>query len=234
MSRARDRSGVSVAAARAPAAAARRRADSFCNESMHGGQGRVISHSDCWRLLKTRVVAVAFLLLAAGAAVQRVALGPSVEQGRVYTHYNNYVIFRDAFTHLRHGQDLYSLYPDEHWDLYKYSPTFAALMAPFAPLPDAVGLVLGNVIGVGLSFRGSRGCRSAPSEPAWPWPGSSRCRCCSRPELAEQRARRGPRAAGRGVARARAGARRAGDRAGLLRQGLRRPGDCVRSYTRRA
>ena len=107
--------------------------------------------------MKTRVVAAAFVLLAAGAAVQRVALGPSVEQGRVYTHYNNYVIFRDAFTHLRHGQDLYSLYPDEHWDLYKYSPTFAALMAPFAPLPDAVGLVFWNVLGAGLLFLGIAG-----------------------------------------------------------------------------
>ncbi len=108
-------------------------------------------------LLKTRVVAVAFVLLAAGAAVQRVALGPSVEQGRVYTHYNNYVIFRDAFMHLRHGQDLYALYPDEHWDLYKYSPTFAVLMAPFAPLPDAVGLVLWDVLGAVLLFLGIAG-----------------------------------------------------------------------------
>ena len=108
-------------------------------------------------LLKTRVVAAAFVLLAAGAAVQRVALGPSVEQGRVYTHYNNYVIFRDAFTHLRHGQDLYALYPDEHWDLYKYSPTFAALMAPFAPLPDTVGLVAWDVLGAGLLFLGIAG-----------------------------------------------------------------------------
>lgn len=105
-------------------------------------------------LLRTQFVAVAFVLLATGAAVQRVALGPSVEQGRVYTHYNNYVIFRDAFTHLREGHDLYALFPDEHWDLYKYSPTFAALMAPFAPLPDAAGLVLWDVLGAALLFAG--------------------------------------------------------------------------------
>jgi hypothetical protein len=103
------------------------------------------------------VVAAAFVLLAAGAAVQRIALGPSVEQGHVYTHYNNYVIFRDAFWHLAHGQDLYILYPDEHWDLYKYSPTFAALMAPFAPLPDAAGLVAWDVTGAALLFLGIAG-----------------------------------------------------------------------------
>jgi hypothetical protein len=108
-------------------------------------------------LLRTRVVAAAFVLLAAGAAVQRVALGPSVEQGRVYTHYNNYVIFRDAFTHLRRGQDLYTPYPDEHWDLYKYSPTFAALMAPFAPLPDLIGLAVWDVLGAALLFLGISG-----------------------------------------------------------------------------
>jgi hypothetical protein len=107
--------------------------------------------------LRTQFVAAAFVLLAAAAAVQRVALGPSVEQGRVYTHYNNYVIFRDAFTHLRRGQDLYARYPDEHWDLYKYSPTFAALMAPFAPLPDAVGLVAWDVLGASLLFLGIAG-----------------------------------------------------------------------------
>jgi hypothetical protein len=108
-------------------------------------------------LLRPRIVAAAFLLLSIGVAVQRVALGPAVENGRVYTHYNNYVVFRAAFGHLRHGQDLYALYPDEHWDLYKYSPTFAALMAPFAPLPDVVGLAVWNVSGAALLFLGVAG-----------------------------------------------------------------------------
>lgn len=48
---------------------------------------------------------------------------------------NNFRIFRAAFQHLVAGQDLYAAYPLEHADLYKYSPTFALLFAPFALLP---------------------------------------------------------------------------------------------------
>ena len=48
---------------------------------------------------------------------------------------NNFRIFRAAFHHLVAGQDLYAAYPGEHTDLYKYSPTFAFLFAPFAMLP---------------------------------------------------------------------------------------------------
>ncbi len=61
-----------------------------------------------------------------------------------YTAYENYVIFRNAFRHLVQGLNPYAPYPAEQWDLYKYSPAFAVLMAPFHLLPDAVGLVLWN------------------------------------------------------------------------------------------
>ena len=64
--------------------------------------------------------------------------------GIEYTRYNNYVIFRQSFAHLVAGRDLYVLYPSEHWDLFKYSPAFALLMAPIAVVPDFAGLVLWN------------------------------------------------------------------------------------------
>ena len=51
-----------------------------------------------------------------------------------------YLIFKQSFFHLIEGKDLFILYPQEHWDLYKYSPTFSLLMAPLAILPDVVGL----------------------------------------------------------------------------------------------
>jgi hypothetical protein len=69
-----------------------------------------------------------------------------------YTHYNNFVIFVDSFLHLIHYQDLYILYPDEHWDLYKYSPTFALLMAPFAYLPTFLGIFLWDLLNVAVLF----------------------------------------------------------------------------------
>ena len=61
-----------------------------------------------------------------------------------YTHYNNYKIFKESFFHLIADKDLYVRYPEEHWDLYKYSPTFALSFAPLAYLPDELGLFLWN------------------------------------------------------------------------------------------
>lgn len=66
--------------------------------------------------------------------------------GLRFTDYNNYVIFRQAHHHLLADQDLYVLYPTEHWDLYKYSPAFALLFAPLAYLPDLPGLMLWNLL----------------------------------------------------------------------------------------
>ena len=60
--------------------------------------------------------------------------------GRYLTQYNNYVIFKSSFGHLLHGSNLYALYPSDHWDLFKYSPTFALFMGLFSWMPDLVGL----------------------------------------------------------------------------------------------
>ena len=68
------------------------------------------------------------------------------DDGLQYTHYNNYVIFKQSFFHLIQSKDLYLLYPSEQWDLFKYSPTFALLMAPFAILPDFAGLSAWNLL----------------------------------------------------------------------------------------
>ncbi|MES2703366.1 MAG: glycosyltransferase family 87 protein [Bacteroidota bacterium] len=65
--------------------------------------------------------------------------------GRQLTEYNNYLIFKHSFFHLLQGSNLYGVYPAEHWDFYKYSPTFALLMAPLAYLPDIVGLTIWNL-----------------------------------------------------------------------------------------
>ena len=66
--------------------------------------------------------------------------------GYWYTHYNNYVIFRQSFFHLLQQQDLYAWYLPEQWDLFKYSPAFALLFGVFAYFPDAVGLTLWNLL----------------------------------------------------------------------------------------
>lgn len=63
-----------------------------------------------------------------------------------YTKYNNYVIFKSSFYHLKEGKDLYALYPQEHWDLYKYTPTFAAFFGVLAVAPDWLGLTAWNLL----------------------------------------------------------------------------------------
>jgi hypothetical protein len=73
-----------------------------------------------------------------------------------YTHYNNYLIFKFSSIHFIHHQDLYSLYLTDHWDLYKYSPTFAMLFGIFAWMPDWAGLFLWNAINGFCLFFGIR------------------------------------------------------------------------------
>ncbi len=86
------------------------------------------------RLLTTAVVL--HVLVAVVATVQRLVVGSQI---------NNFLIFRSSYFHLLRGQDLYAAYPLEHFDLYKYSPTWALLFAPFAVVPIPAGLVLWNL-----------------------------------------------------------------------------------------
>lgn len=76
-----------------------------------------------------RILLGVYLVTAVLVAVQRTVLSRE----------NNFWIFREAFRHLRSGADLYAAYPAAHADLFKYSPTFALLFAPFSVLPPTLG-----------------------------------------------------------------------------------------------
>jgi len=99
-------------------------------------------------------IAVLFLALVIFATLQSVLLTQAHPKPGEwpYTMYNNYVIFRQSFFHLIHGQDLYVAYPDECWDLYKYSPAFALGFGILAYLPDALGLFLWNFLNAAVLF----------------------------------------------------------------------------------
>ena len=97
-------------------------------------------------LLQPRTILWFYVLIAIVASVQLVMVGPHVFAGKTYTDYNNYIIFKQSFFHLLSGKNLYILYPDEQWDLYKYSPTFALAMGLFSHLPDMVGLSIWNLV----------------------------------------------------------------------------------------
>ncbi len=73
------------------------------------------------------------------------ALVITIQRG-VFAFPSDYVIFRASFWNLIAGRDLYVLRLDQAHDLFKYSPTFALLFAPFAVLPFVVGLFCWNVV----------------------------------------------------------------------------------------
>jgi hypothetical protein len=83
-----------------------------------------------------------------GIAIRNLSMpwGDLFADGGFYSHYNNYVIFKQSFYHLIAQKDLYIHYPQEQYDLFKYPPTFALLFAPFSVLPDVVGYPLWTAI----------------------------------------------------------------------------------------
>ncbi|HUR30344.1 MAG TPA: glycosyltransferase family 87 protein, partial [Saprospiraceae bacterium] len=100
-----------------------------------------------WIFHKKFILAL-FLITALVASTQSLFLGQKkyIAGGIEYNTYNNYTIFKRSFYHLANNEDLYFPYPLEHWDLYKYSPTFAFLFGGFALLPDMMGLPLWNIL----------------------------------------------------------------------------------------
>jgi hypothetical protein len=80
------------------------------------------------------------------------AIGAATLQQGVASRNNNFRIFRAASRHLFAGLDLYAAYPAEHFDFYKYSPTFALLFAPFAYVPFAPAMLLWNTLNAGTLY----------------------------------------------------------------------------------
>jgi hypothetical protein len=111
-----------------------------------------------WNSKSLSIVFFAYVLISLVAAAQGLFAHDKVYLPgvRAYTHYNNYVIFKYSFFHLVEGKDIYQLFPDDHWDLYKYSPAFALLFGFLSWLPDAIGLVLWNLINSLCLFAGIR------------------------------------------------------------------------------
>ena len=89
--------------------------------------------SDASRRMRTRMIAVHMI---ASAVI-------TLQQTLGHAQSNNYRIFRESFFHVIQGTDLYAAYQTQ-FDLYKYSPAFALLFAPFAVLPYNAGLLLWN------------------------------------------------------------------------------------------
>lgn len=95
-----------------------------------------------------RFILLVFIALSIGTTVQALLLPPApIKEGlQDYTAYNNYIIFKQSFYHLINGKNLYVAYPEEHWDLFKYSPSFALLFGSLAIMPDSMGLLVWNAL----------------------------------------------------------------------------------------
>lgn len=78
-----------------------------------------------------------YLLVAAAAAISKFLRGPQA--------INNYYLFKYVFFHTVSEQNLYSQYPELYFDSNHYGIFFSILIAPFALLPDWLGIVLWNL-----------------------------------------------------------------------------------------
>lgn len=77
-----------------------------------------------------RTLAGLWLLLGVLAAVMK-----------MHSH-NNFLVFRGSFWHAWQGLPLYAEYPQEYWDINHYGPLFSLVIAPFAVVPEWLGLVM--------------------------------------------------------------------------------------------
>ena len=111
-----------------------------------------------WESKSLQIALLAYIAIAVIAAAQGLFAGPKVyvPGGRPYIDYNNFRIFKFSFYHLIQGKDIYQLFPDDHWDLYKYSPGFALCFGLLSWLPDPIGLLLWNLINSLCLFAGIR------------------------------------------------------------------------------
>ena len=105
-------------------------------------------------LVNQKYLLILFLGVAIFASLQSYfgALKTFVEGGRLYTTYNNYIIFKQSFFHLIESKDLYAEFVEEQGDLFKYSPAFALIFGVLAILPDVLGLSLWNILNAAVLF----------------------------------------------------------------------------------
>jgi Glycosyltransferase family 87 len=119
--------------------------------------------ADC--LLHPNCVLAVYCIAAVVATIIKLAPGPFEQNGFHYQPLQNFAIFRNAFYHLIHHQNLYAQFQFEQWDFYRYSPAFALLFAPFALLPYQIGAVLWNMLNAAALYWAVRSVPSLDQRP---------------------------------------------------------------------
>jgi len=72
---------------------------------------------------------------------------------------NNYIIFKSVFLHIIEHKNLYLHYPKEYIDVNLYGPFFSVVIAPFALMPDWLGVTLWEM---GLAYVLYRAIKKLP------------------------------------------------------------------------
>lgn len=84
-----------------------------------------------------RYISIIYIVSAIVCAISKFVKGPLA--------YNNYLIFKNVFFNTINHYNLYSEYPIKYLDLNHYGVFFSAVIAPFAVMPDWLGMVLWNI-----------------------------------------------------------------------------------------
>ncbi|WP_294298729.1 glycosyltransferase family 87 protein [uncultured Chryseobacterium sp.] len=87
-------------------------------------------------ILNPKSIFGVYLIIAVITAVSKYLRGNSI---------NNYLIFKNVFFNTIHERNLYLQYPDLYQDSNHYGIFFSLLIAPFALMPDWLGICLWNV-----------------------------------------------------------------------------------------
>ena len=98
-------------------------------------------------LSNKKIFIIFFTVLALTASIQSLLSGTgSPQKNKDYNKSNNFMIFKNSFHHLVNNEDLYAAYPEEAWDIYKYTPTLSVFFGVFELLPHWTGLIIWNLI----------------------------------------------------------------------------------------
>ncbi|WP_288460980.1 glycosyltransferase family 87 protein [uncultured Chryseobacterium sp.] len=88
-------------------------------------------------LLNPKYIFGVYLIIAAATALSKYFRGPQA--------INNYLIFKNVFVNTFEQKNLYLQYPERYLDANHYGIFFSILIAPFALIPDWLGISLWNV-----------------------------------------------------------------------------------------
>lgn len=88
-------------------------------------------------LLNPKYIFGVYLIIAVATALSKYFRGPQA--------INNYLIFKNVFVNTIEQKNLYLQYPERYLDSNHYGIFFSILIAPFALIPDWLGISLWNV-----------------------------------------------------------------------------------------